>query len=311
MESSFALEMIIVISITISMFLLFYLIIGRRSCACLGCSNYCDKKRQKKEKSKFLPLFLGILLVTVFFATSTFAGHPLITEDTGTQGQGRFQIETAISLWKNKETMDNSDAQKTKGGEFSPVITLGLHDRLDVSCTLSYQWWALRENGVLTARATGQGDMSIDLKWRLAEREDWSLALKPGIVIPSGDEQQGLGKGRIRYRTFVIVSKSLPLPLSFHFNLGYIRNNNNLQEKLNLWHASAAFEYEMAKRLKLMFDTGIAKNPKKDSRNHPAYALVGVGFAISNNLSLTSGFKRGLNDEETDLNFSMGLVFRF
>ncbi len=35
----------------------------------------------------------AVFCFTFFFSTIAYAAHPLITDDTGTQGKGKFQIE--------------------------------------------------------------------------------------------------------------------------------------------------------------------------------------------------------------------------
>jgi len=45
-------------------------------------------------------MFRRILLVLIITLTNTaaFAAHPLITDDTGTQGKGKFQLEVNSEL---------------------------------------------------------------------------------------------------------------------------------------------------------------------------------------------------------------------
>ena len=65
---------------------------------------------------------------------------------------------------------------------------------------------------------------------RFYEHADLSLAIKPGLTLPTGDDEKGLGTGKATYRLFFIASQEMD-PWAFHLNLGYIRNENTLEEE--------------------------------------------------------------------------------
>jgi uncharacterized membrane protein len=43
--------------------------------------------------NRFLVMFLGVVLSIFVLSTTVFAAHPLITDDAGTTGAGKTQIE--------------------------------------------------------------------------------------------------------------------------------------------------------------------------------------------------------------------------
>jgi len=100
-------------------------------------------------------------------------------------------------------------------------------------------------------------------------------------------------------------------PVAIHANLGYIRNENNADEHTDLWHASIAAEVEVIKDLKLMANVGIERNPDPASDNHPAFALGGISYDVSEKITLDAGVKYGLTATETDWTALAGLTFRF
>jgi hypothetical protein len=55
--------------------------------------------------------------------------------------------------------------------------------------------------------------------------------------------------------------------------VGYIRKENKVGERLDLWHASVAAELEVIKNLKLLANIGVERSPEKGSDNHPSFAL--------------------------------------
>lgn len=141
----------------------------------------------------------------VMFASVSFAAHPLITDDTSTQGKGKFQLEVNSEFTYEKERQYNADenkweTKKETGGEFATILSYGIRDSLDIVLGFPYQWKKTRIDEVITADATEQGDgisdLSLEVKWRFYEKNGLSFAIKPGITFPTGDENKGLGNGR-------------------------------------------------------------------------------------------------------------------
>src|SRR4030042_242596 len=253
-----------------------------------------------------------VLSVMVFFlmTTAAIAGHPLITDDTGTQGKGKGQVEVGLSFFYDKDIVDEATTFKTEGGEAAVGITVGLMDTLDVVLGIPYAWYTLDENDTRVDRADGLSDISFDAKWRFFEKDGWALALKPGISLPSGDEDKGLGAGRSTYHMFLIGTKELE-PAAFHVNMGYIRNENNADERKDIWHASFAAEIEVIKDLKLLANIGMERNPATDSDNHPAFILGGLSYDVSERIAVDAGIKYGLTSPETNISYLLGTTIKF
>lgn len=256
-------------------------------------------------KRLILPV-LGVFLMT----TAAYAGHPLVTDDTGTQGKGKGQVEVGFSYFYDKDQADETTTYKSDGGDLGVGITVGLLDTLDIVVGLPYAWSALEENDTRIDRADGISDITFDVKWRFFEKDGWSLALKPGVSLPTGDEDKGLGAGRAGYRLFLVGTKEFE-PFAVHVNAGYIRNENNIDERTDLWHASVAAEMEVIKNLKLMADIGMERNPDSESANHPAYALGGISYDVSEKITVDAGVKYGLTATETDWTALAGMTVHF
>ncbi len=252
---------------------------------------------------------MAVLVCLVFSSGNVvFAGHPLITDDTGTQGKGKFQLEMNGQYDNDKETT-NDVTVKTTGGQMAAAISYGFIDSADLVLGMPYLWNKVREDGVVLSNEHGISDATLDVKWRFFEIDGFSLAVKPGISIPTGNDDKGLGTGRVGYHLFGIVSKEFG-PLSFHLNLGYIRNENTADELQNVWHASAAATYEIVKNLKLAGDIGVERNPDKESNVDPAYILGGVIYSVAENFDIDFGVKYGLTKPETDYSVLAGITLR-
>ncbi len=82
----------------------------------------------------------------------------------------------------------------------------------------------------------------MEFKWNFFDYNGLTLALKPGTTLPIGNEDEGFGTGRISPYLYFILTHETEYVLT-HLNLGYVRNQNNRNEREDLWHASLAFEF--------------------------------------------------------------------
>jgi hypothetical protein len=249
---------------------------------------------------------LGVLMMT----TAAFAGHPLVTDDAGTQGKGKGQVEVGVSFFSDKDVVDELSTLKTDGGEAAVGFTVGLLDSLDVVLGIPYLWFTVDENDGRLDRANGLSDINIDLKWRFFEKDGWALALKPGIRLPAGDEDRGLSAGHTGYRLFFIATKEFELA-ALHLNLGYTRHENNADEHRDIWHVSLATEYEVIKGLKLLANIGTERYPASGSSNHPAFALGGISYTVSERIAVDAGVKLGLTSPAIDVTYLAGVTIKF
>lgn len=257
----------------------------------------------KKLVGRFM--FCAVLLVPAV----SWAAHPLITDDAGTQGQGKFQLEVNGQHDSDKETVAGVSVKST-GGQAGITLSYGIIENADLVLNVPYVWGKVTEDDVKVYDEKGISDVSFEVKWRFFEKEGLSLALKPGISFPTGNDEKGLGTGKTGYHMFLIGSKEAA-PWAFHANLGYIRNENKAEEEKNLWHASLATTFEVVKDLKLVGNIGIEKNADKAADNDPAFLIVGAIYSLAENFDIDAGVKYGLNSSETDLSLLAGLAFRF
>jgi hypothetical protein len=243
-------------------------------------------------------------------AGSAFAAHPLITDDTGTQGKGKFQFE-----FIGEYSHDKENGVTTTSSTFPtiPVMSYGTTDTMDIVLGLPYKVSKTEEVGTET-RLSGFGDASLEVKARFYEKDGLSFALKPGVSLPTGDEDKGLGNGKAFYHAFLITTKEVR-PWAFHFNLGYIRNEYKLPadedaNRKDIWHVSLASQVEIVKNLKAVANIGMERNPDKTSETHPAFILGGLIYSLTENLDFDFGVKGALNRTETDITYLAGVTWR-
>lgn len=252
----------------------------------------------------------AVLIFSLSLAGTALAAHPLITDDSGTQGKGKAQLEFIGEYGNDK--MDGV-TERSLQIPTVPFLTYGLTDATDIVVGLPYNE-VVTEDTAGKSTVRGIGDASLELKRRFYEKEGLSFAVKPGITLPTGDESKGLGNGKASYHAFLITTKEVQ-PWAFHLNLGYIRNQYKLQEdedanRKDIWHVSLAAQVEFVKNVKAVANIGMERNPDKTSEIHPAFILGGFICSVTENLDVDAGLKYGLNKPETDMAYLAGITWR-
>ena len=252
---------------------------------------------------------MALCLVFMLVGSPGWAAHPLITDDTGTQGKGKFLLEVNGQYdWDKDDT--NGSSVKSEGGQVAASLTYGIIDNVDLVLTMPYLWGKTKENDVTIYDEKGIGDVTFDVKWRLFEKDKFTIAIKPGITFPTGNDQKNLGTGRVGGHLFFIASQELG-SWTFHGNLGYIRNENKNDERYDIWHASLAVTWETVKNLKLIANAGIERNRDESSSDNPAFLIGGVIYSVTENFDIDFGVKSSLSRSDVDFSLMAGLAFRF
>jgi hypothetical protein len=261
----------------------------------------------------FLKRLFGrsVLCAVLLLPASAWAAHPLITDDTGTQGKGKLQIEINGQYNSDKDTIAGASVKST-GGQAAAILSYGIVDSADLVLSFPYLWSKVKEDGVTTSDEKGISDTTIEVKWRFFETEGLGFALKPGISLPTGDKNKGLGAGKTGYHVFLIVSQGAA-PWEFHANVGYSRNENSevVDELKDIWHASLAATYAVTKNLKIAANIGIERSPDKSSDNDPAFLIGGLNYSLNEKFDIDAGVKYGVTSSETDLVLMAGTTYRF
>jgi hypothetical protein len=92
------------------------------------------------------------------------------------------------------------------------------------------------------------------------EKDGFSLAFKPDLLLPTGRDEIGLGAGRLRWAANLAGAYESGR-LQRLANLGYTDNRNSVGGRRSLWHACAAVLYSLIERLRLLADYGWDSQP--------------------------------------------------
>lgn len=252
---------------------------------------------------------------------SSWAAHPYVTDDTGTQGTGNWQLELVAEHDRNARTADRGGAavhQARKVTLFNPVLTYGVLDTLDVALGVNRLRQRTTEDGAVTQSVGGAGDSTVELKWRFYEANGLSLALKPGLVLPTGDENRGLGTGRFSWGVNFILTREAK-PWVFLANAAYSRVHYKLPGDVDANHkhlrrASAGLGYYLRDDVRLVGEAGVRTNGAKNDPFLPGrngrFAMLGLIYSPSERMDFDFGIRRG-NRAEFDSVILVGATFRW
>lgn len=198
------------------------------------------------------------------------------------------------------------------------TVTSGIVKGMDISLTLPYTFAARQKvPGGVSSRVDGLNDLTVDLKYRLWEYAGLKLAIKPGVIFPTGTESEGLSDGRTGFSTALLATKEFADgKVSLHANGGYERHNYGNSEldaasRSDIFSFSVAAEGEVAEGLKLAADCGLATDSARNSATPVVYALVGGVYELAKNMDIYSGVRAGLTRHEDDFSALYGLILKF
>ena len=236
-------------------------------------------------------LAAGLFSFCLAAAIDAQAAQPLITDDTRTQGFGRWQLE--LEGTEGDERVTGRDHER-----FDGILSYGLGESADLE--LGLPWHRQGEDGV--------GDALLALKWRFFERNALSFALKPGFTVPTGDEQDGHGTGRVTWNVRGIVSYA-PGALAAHGHLGYRRNENKLGQRESIDEFAAALTYQVGS-VRFVGELTRETNPVPGGRS-VRYTTVGAIWELARDFHLDAGWRQGHAGAPLDEALLLGATMRW
>lgn len=240
------------------------------------------------------------LAAMLFAPLSAFAAHPLVSDDPGTQGDGNWQIEL---------NGENTSKQAGIGRQqlWSSTLTRGIGDHLDLYVNVPY----MRTQNTSDDAGSGIGDAEIGAKWRAYENGPLSIGLKPYLSVPTGNNDKGLGNGRVNGGAKLLVQYDAGESWTLLFNAGMLFQPNRQQDRQNLWQVSSVVLSHVRENLHLVADIGISRNPEPAQDTNPAFAIVGVIYSPAKQVDLDVGYRKGLNPQTYSHSLMAGLTVRW
>ncbi|HZM47323.1 MAG TPA: transporter [Burkholderiales bacterium] len=263
-----------------------------------------------------------LTLIAAVLPASCRAAHPFITDDAGTQGAGNWQLELLGERDRLDRVADPGSGPvqtSRRSTVLNPVLTRGLLENLDLALGLNYARYRTAEDGIVTVEASGMSDSTLELKWRFYERDGVSFALKPGIQLPTGDEDRGLGTGRASWGVNLIADYEAG-PWALFGNVAYFRQRFRLQSdrdanREDLWRISGGATYQISEHFWIAGEMGARTNSARNDVFLPGgtgrFAMLGAIYSPTDKIDLDVGLRKRLNDAESTTTFLIGATFRW
>jgi len=232
----------------------------------------------------------------VLATSAAYAGHPMLSEDTGTQGRGNTELELGYA-WSHQD--------RTAIFLFQPQVSYGTSSTLDLIVQPS--WTSVDQPGA--ARDRGLGDTNLDFKWRFYGAAPWSLGVRAGLEIPTAHGDPGLPHDKVSPHALLVLTGDFT-PLTLDANLGYARVPDYPGARPNLYHFSAAVTYAASERLFFVLDAAVDSNADSGRATPPAVALAGLIYTARPGLDLDVGYRGRLNSVAPQRQWLLGITYR-
>lgn len=232
-----------------------------------------------------LRLACGLAALALTPATAL-AYHPLVTDDTGTQGCAGNQIELGYNSASTREA-----AAKDTSREVALSYARGLSDSLDVFVGVTRQ----------TKPEQGWGNTALGAKWRFCDNEQskLSLGIKPELRLPvsAGDEAKGLGQGEVSYALSLLLSQETGFG-AVHLNAVAERNGYAMPtaDRKHVYRLSVAPVWDVAEHWKLALDAGLQTNPDSSKNARMGFVELGAVYSPTDDLDFSFGIIRDVMD---------------
>lgn len=179
-----------------------------------------------------------------------------------------------------------------------------------LSYTLGYSW--LNSNTV-----NGLSDFMINYRYQLTGHDDFlTLAPRLSIIIPSGDEEKGLGNGVWGYQFNLPMSKRLSNAIVSHANVGFtllpgvkMYDSFGEEHKYTLWNMNlgASIIWLASEKFNLMLEgvhyiNSSVNTDNKRETDQQSIISPGLRYAIDiNNLQIVPGIAIPVTLSEGDI----------
>jgi hypothetical protein len=232
------------------------------------------------------------------------AFHPLITDDTGTQGMGGNQLEIGY----DHERIAQADIVE-KGTALPLTYSRGVTDSLDVFIGTARQ----------VSPSGGWSNVGVGAKWRFYDNPDrgLSMGVVPNVDLPvsTAAEQRGLGSSKISYSVALLLTQETPFG-QLLANVVAGRDDAGLEEnapdRKDFWRVSVAPVWRASDRVNVALDMGALTDPDLNNGYWMGFVEIGTVYSATPTLDLSLGVVHFIADGPIhDTNITAGLAWRF
>lgn len=250
-----------------------------------------------KRESSLPRLFVAALLAGVCHGQAA-AGPPLITDDPGTPGDGKWEVNAAFVLERSRE--ERVIAAPTLD------VNYGVGDHLQ----LKYEVALLAVDRDGEDARVGVGNSEIGLKWRFLDEDRHGVSASVYPKVEFNNPTDSVRRGVVESGTHVL------LPFQFAKTVGPVEvfgeaGYQFVQHEEDLWIYGLAVAYPLSQRLELLAE--VHGTVEQDFDDHEPLVNAGLAWGLSEHTNLLLSIGRGLRDRDKspDLLLYAGVQFNF
>lgn len=228
-------------------------------------------------------------------AGAALAGHPLGTEDAGTQGKGNVEVEFNLDR--------RHDGDGTRTTSLGNTLTMGISPKIDLFVGYVYDF-AQAADG---SRSRAMGPVEASLKAALVEGKERvpTLGVKAGFSLPAAEgEQAALLAAAIAEWSFE--------PLVLFANVGadfgtHLAGNADASTAIR---ASLAGSCEVRKEWSVLSEL-LWEKKASPSASPSTEWLIGAEKGFTETFSVNAGARWGLNSHSPHVTYLLGFTLGF
>lgn len=253
----------------------------------------------------------AVLTGWLLAASTAWGFQPLITDDTGTQGQGENQLEFSFS----HDRVEQGGLSSTT--RVLPLTyTRGLSETVDIAFSVNHT--SLSTNAPGVADISGSGNPVVGLKWRFHENEasKTSFALKGEVSLPVDQNQEALGLGSAE--TSYTVTAILAQETSFgavlaNIATGRTRYHDTLNNPdTSTVRLSIAPVWQITEQWKMALDLGTEIESAAGNQTHTEFLVLGIVYSPDKDIDVAFGLtQRNDHSGAGSTGVSGGVTWRF
>ncbi len=227
----------------------------------------------------------------------TYAGPPILTDDTGTPGPGKWEISAGVT----------TDKRTAEDRFNTPVLDInyGIGEHIQLNYSISWVVLHIKDEGT----KNGLGNSEIAVKWRFADEDRYGIALsvypRPIFNNPTSSADRGL----------VDKGSTFRLPVQMERKIGVININMEFghdfhQRDGDEWLYGFVLKYAEIKGFEALAEIfGTSNNSFK---RHETVFNLGARWDIGKNYTLLSSAGRSFHSatDQSSLLSYLGMQFR-
>ena len=230
---------------------------------------------------------------------AVWAAHPFLTEDPGTQGKGRSELELGFAAATGDPSING------RGTLFAPQVSFGVADNVDLIVQGFWQTQTPANAGTVR----GVNNTVLDIKWQIADNGSLAWGVRGGLELPTGDEAKGLGGGQVSAHILGIAGWKNDA-VQVLLNAGYARLRQP-GVRPNFGFFSVAVTGTDVGAVRTFIEAATFSNTDPALSRWPAVARTGVIYSVNDTLDVDVGFQARLNPSATRAVWLAGATLRW